>query len=107
MEFKIEKRDLFTVPQDYILCHCISADFALGAGIAKQFDERFNLRKKLKDEYPNERFKWNNEGSVIIVVVEDLRLSNLYENKKIVPRIIVNLVTKELCFAIRNQHINH
>lgn len=33
MKFRIEKRDLFTVPKDYFLCHCISADFALGAGM--------------------------------------------------------------------------
>ena len=39
MKFTIEKRDLFTVPKDYYLCHCISADFALGAGIAKKFAE--------------------------------------------------------------------
>lgn len=37
MTLTIEKRDLFTVPQDYYLCHCISSDFALGAGIAKKF----------------------------------------------------------------------
>ena len=33
-------QDLFTVPKDYILVHCISADFALGAGIAKEFAKR-------------------------------------------------------------------
>lgn len=37
MILSIEKRDLFTVSKDYTLCHCISADFALGAGIAKKF----------------------------------------------------------------------
>ena len=35
MNITIEKRDLFTMPQGYYLAHCISADFALGAGIAK------------------------------------------------------------------------
>ena len=28
--------------------HCISADFALGAGIAKEFQKQFNIRDKLK-----------------------------------------------------------
>lgn len=28
--------DLFAVPQGYYLAHCISGDFSLGAGIAKQ-----------------------------------------------------------------------
>lgn len=51
MEIKLEKRDLFTVPQGYYLAHCISSDFALGAGIAKQFDEVFNMKKRLNDAY--------------------------------------------------------
>lgn len=33
-------QNLFTVSKDYILVHCISADFALGAGIAKEFAKR-------------------------------------------------------------------
>ena len=33
-------QDLFTVPKDYCLVHCINADFALGAGIAKEFAKR-------------------------------------------------------------------
>lgn len=51
MTITIEKRDLFTVPQGYYLAHCISADFALGAGIAKTFDEVYNMRFKLFREY--------------------------------------------------------
>ena len=34
------KQDLFIVPKDYALAHCISADYALGAGIAKEFAKR-------------------------------------------------------------------
>lgn len=51
MKITIENRDLFTVPQGYYLAHCISADFALGAGIAKTFDEVYNMRYKLFREY--------------------------------------------------------
>ena len=51
MNITFEKRDLFTVPQGYYLAHCISADFALGAGIAKTFDEVYNMRFKLFREY--------------------------------------------------------
>lgn len=46
------KQDLFTVPSDYALAHCISSDFALGAGIAKEFDRRFGMRSRLMMEYP-------------------------------------------------------
>lgn len=47
MTIKEVKKDLFTVSDDYALAHCISADFKLGAGIAKEFDKRFNARQKL------------------------------------------------------------
>lgn len=47
MNITIEKRDLFTVPQGYYLAHCISADFSLGAGIAKAVDEIYNMKFKL------------------------------------------------------------
>lgn len=51
MIIKFENKDLFTVPQGYYLAHCISADFALGAGIAKTFDEVYNMRFKLFRAY--------------------------------------------------------
>ena len=41
------KQDLFTVPEDYALVHCISSDFALGAGIAKEFQKRYATRDEL------------------------------------------------------------
>lgn len=52
MIFKEEKRDLFTMPRNYALAHCISADFALGAGIAKKFDNLFDARQKLFNLFP-------------------------------------------------------
>ena len=47
MVYREEKRDLLTVPQGYMIAHCISADFALGAGVAKQIDAAFNMREML------------------------------------------------------------
>ena len=43
------QRDLFSVPHGYYFAHCISGDFALGAGIAVKFNELYNMRKKLKN----------------------------------------------------------
>lgn len=51
MVYKEEVRDLFTVPQGYILAHCISADFNLGGGIAKQFCEHYDMRNRLFADY--------------------------------------------------------
>jgi hypothetical protein len=77
MTIAIEKRDLFTVPQGYYLAHCISADFALGAGIAKKFDEVYNMRFKLFREYDGFTY----EGG------DALLIDNVF-----------NLVTKPKCY---------
>ena len=51
MILKEEKRDLFSVPDDYYFAHCISQDFALGAGIAVEFNKRYNMSERLKQQY--------------------------------------------------------
>lgn len=48
MILKEEQRNLFTVPKDYILVHCISADFVMGAGIAEEFTKR-GVKKALQE----------------------------------------------------------
>lgn len=58
MHFKTTYADLFTAPEESYLVHCISSDFALGAGIAKEFAKR-GVRDVLREIY---RPKWNNEG---------------------------------------------
>lgn len=51
MTIEYKKGDLFTAGDEYYLAHCISADFALGAGIAKQFTARLDMKNRLKTEY--------------------------------------------------------
>ena len=46
-----EYGDLFQVDKKYYLCHCISSDFALGKGIAVEFNKRYNMRAKLTAMY--------------------------------------------------------
>lgn len=58
MIYKEEKRDLFSVDDSYYIAHCISADFALGAGIAKEINRRFNTREELRREHSNFYKKW-------------------------------------------------
>ena len=65
MTITTEKRDLFTMPQGYYLAHCISSDFALGAGIAKTFDSVYNMRFNLFRNYPD--YKYNGGPDVIKV----------------------------------------
>lgn len=83
MIIKEVKKDLFTMPDDYALAHCISADFALGAGIAKEFDKRFNCRKRLIDLDVGGVDNWDvgEHGECIVIRVVE-------------PPTIFNLVTK-------------
>ena len=62
MIYKEEIRDLFSVSEDYYLAHCISADFALGAGIAVEFNKRFSMRWKLDRCFGEYLKEWNKEG---------------------------------------------
>lgn len=77
MTITTEKKDLFTTPQGYYLAHCISADFALGAGIAKVFDSVYNMKFKLFRNYPNYEY---HRGDALLV-------DNVF-----------NLVTKKQCW---------
>lgn len=73
--------DLFAVPQGYYLAHCISGDYALGAGIAKSFNEVYDMRFKLHRFFPIP------DGEKSANVGEALLIDNVF-----------NLVTKERCF---------
>lgn len=77
--FEIEKQDLFTVPEDYALVHCISSDFALGAGIAKEFQKRYKTKDELRERCPD--YKWHG-GDCLGTGTKD-------------TRIVFNLVTKK------------
>lgn len=41
------KKDLFTVSKEWYLAHCIASDLKMSAGIAVQFQKKFNLRGKI------------------------------------------------------------
>lgn len=60
--------DLFNAPQGYYLAHCISGDYALGAGIAKKFNEVYDMRFKLHKTFPipvGEKF--TNVGEALLI----------------------------------------
>jgi O-acetyl-ADP-ribose deacetylase (regulator of RNase III) len=47
MQYKEVKMDLFKMPEEYYLAHCISTDLKMGAGIAVQFEKIFGIRKQI------------------------------------------------------------
>ena len=80
MNIEYVKKDLFDMPHGYCFVHCISADFALGAGIAKTFDKKYDMRNRLFKMLENSPADITDIGDVI-------KIDNVY-----------NLVTKRRCF---------
>ena len=80
MTYKEEIRDLFSVPDDYYLAHCISADFGMGKGIVVEFNKRFNMKNNLQTCFNGylEEFIGNN-----------------YESDCLMMGRVFNLITKE------------
>lgn len=70
MIYKEEVRDLFAVPEEYYLAHCISADFGMGRGIVVEFNRRFDMKKMLQVLFNGylEEFIENNYKSDCIMV---------------------------------------
>lgn len=81
MIFNEVQKDLFTVPQGYYLAHCISGDYALGAGIAVAFDKNYNMKFKLHRDY---------------AIPEDKKFANV--GRALLVDNVFNLVTKARCF---------
>ncbi len=55
--------NLFDYDKEYALAHCISADFALGAGIAKLFQARYSTRDELRQRFPHH---WTGQGYCLV-----------------------------------------
>lgn len=83
MIYKEETRDLFSVPDDYYLAHCISADFGMGKGIAVEFNKHFDMKYKLQTKYPDYINEWHHTGRIGGCILEDR---------------VLNLITKERYF---------
>ena len=83
MKYKEEIRDLFTVPNEYYLAHCISADFGMGKGIVVEFNKRFDMKRKLQAKHSNYINEWRRKGYNGDCILEDK---------------VLNLITKERYF---------
>lgn len=82
--------DLFSLPQEYLLAHCISADYVLGAGIAREFRKRFKMNMWLR--MTQTTFGWEGKGRCVIINLNRELKMDTPENG--VYR-VANLVTKE------------
>lgn len=94
MNYTVEKRDLFTLTDTHYLAHCISSDFGMGAGIAVQFNKRFNMREKLLLDFPNGWIDDKGHG-YIGVIVED-NVFNLVTKEKYWHKPTYSTITRSL-----------
>lgn len=80
MTFTEEKGDLFAAEMlsNYALCHCISSDFALGAGIAKEF-AKMGVKKALCENFPKQ---WQGRGYCLITVTNGVTVANLVTKER-------------------------
>ena len=82
--------NLFTLPREYMLAHCISSDYVLGAGIAAQFRKRFDMATKLK--LTGTCYSWCSTGRCVIIDMDG-------NFKSVTPKEgvfrVANLVTKQ------------
>lgn len=80
MTFREENGDLFAeeIIREYVLCHCISSDFALGAGIAKIF-AKMGVKKKLVEQYQKH---WQGRGYCLFVESDGVLVANLVTKER-------------------------
>ncbi len=80
MIFREEQGDLFAeeIISEYALCHCISSDFALGAGIAKAF-AAMGVKRLLCAEFPK---LWEGRGYCLFVETDGVLVANLVTKQR-------------------------
>ena len=83
MIYREETRDLFSVPNDYYLAHCISADFGMGKGIVVEFNKRFDMKHILQTKYPDYVNQFHRQKRLFDCILEGR---------------VFNLITKERYF---------
>jgi hypothetical protein len=83
MIIKEEKRDLFSVDDDYYFAHCISADFGMGAGIAVEFNKRFDMKNKLTKKYKKDLSQYINTNGFLAQCILEGRTLNLITKEKV------------------------
>lgn len=76
MVYREVESDLFKVNKTYYLAHCISADFAMAAGIVVEFNKEFDMKSRLKKKYPDYIMDWIRNSRSYDCLLED-RVFNL------------------------------
>lgn len=102
MKIKEVNADLFEVYekyQDCCCCHAISSDYALGKGIAREFNFRYDMRNKLNKMYSN--YKGSYPNCLLVERTFNLVTKDRYYNKPTYKTIEMSLkLMKEQCLIL-------
>ena len=96
MIYREEVRNLFSVPDDYYLAHCISADFGMGKGIVVEFNKRFDMKRILQTKYPDYVNQFHRQKRLSDCILEG-RVFNLITKERYFEKPTYNTLTGALC----------
>lgn len=96
MIYQEEVQDLFSVPDDYYLVHCISADFGMGKGIVVEFNKRFNMKHILQTKYPDYVNQFHRQKKLFDCILEG-RVFNLITKERYFEKPTYKTLTGALC----------
>ena len=96
MIYREEVRDLFSIPDDYYLAHCISADFGMGKGIVVEFNKRFDMKHILRTKYPDYVNQFHRQKRLSDCILEG-RVFNLITKERYFEKPTYNTLTGALC----------
>ena len=95
MVYREVESDLFKVNKTYYLAHCISADFAMAAGIVVEFNKEFDMKSRLKKKYPDYIMDWIRNSRSYDCLLED-RVFNLVTKTRYYNKPTYNSLPGEL-----------
>lgn len=90
-----KEQDLFRLdPNEWVFAHCISSDFKLGAGVAKEFAKR-GVKKELMQNYSSCNC-WNKVGYSITTVANGYTVGNLVTKGRYFEKPTLETLTQAL-----------
>lgn len=96
MNISIINKDILSLDMnEYVIAHCISGDFTLGAGLAKKINEKYDMSNKLKEKFqyhPGQYGAYFIDGIFNLVTKDTYKDSATYEGlRKCLEDMKINL----------------
>lgn len=114
MKIEVKEQDLMTVEHMYVICHCISADCAMGAGVVVPIKKKYQGIKERCKIYVDKIGAGNAVGKAYRDVSENGVVYNLFSKQYVYQNAQKKLTTAEYhnqlrqcLLSMREQMIEH